>query len=129
MKSGFRERFMFWLDLNKPEEYQIAEIVFELKQQRSFAQTVRDGIRLIVSLRAGKLDVLFELFPWIQHTLIAHAPVESKANTEFRQLLALKATEAQSAFVEAAPADPAESRNNFAAGMGNLFDDDEDLWD
>ncbi len=59
-----RESFQFWLDLKKPEEYILADTIFELKRRRAFVSTVRDGIRLIVSLRQGRVDVLFELFPW-----------------------------------------------------------------
>lgn len=60
-----RLRFMFWLDLKKADEYELAEEIEHLKEQRSFAQTVRDGIRLVSSLRRGNLDVLEKLFPWV----------------------------------------------------------------
>jgi len=62
----FRLRFTFWLDVNKSDEAKIAETVEDLKQDRLFAHTVRNGIRLITSLRDGNLDVLFELFPWVK---------------------------------------------------------------
>lgn len=62
----FRLRFTFWLDVNKEEESEIADTIEELKQERSFAQTIREGIKLITSLREGSLDVLFELFPWVR---------------------------------------------------------------
>lgn len=65
-KKRFRIRFVFWLDLQKPDENQIAEQIDTLKQERAFAKVVRDGIRLVSDLRKGKVDVLLELFPWIE---------------------------------------------------------------
>ncbi|MBI5928183.1 MAG: hypothetical protein HY862_02660 [Chloroflexi bacterium] len=64
-KKRFRTRFVFWLDLQKQDENQIAEQIETLKQERAFAKVIRDGIRLICDLRAGKTDVLLELFPWV----------------------------------------------------------------
>jgi len=65
-RKNFRLRFTFWLDMTKPDEENIAETIDHLKAERSFVRTVRDGIRLICDLRAGRLDVLFELFPWVR---------------------------------------------------------------
>ena len=67
--KSFRLRFTFWLDVYKTDEEEIAETIAELKEQRSFVSTVRDGIRLVTDLRAGRLDVLFELFPWVRSEL------------------------------------------------------------
>lgn len=64
--NRFRIRYTFWLDILKGEEAEIAESIETLKDERKFAPTVRDGIRLINNLRKGKLDVLFELFPWVR---------------------------------------------------------------
>ena len=64
--NRFRLRFTFWLDMLKSDEHELADQIEVLKQERSFVSTVRDGIRLVTSLREGKLDVLFELFPWVQ---------------------------------------------------------------
>ena len=63
------KQYQFWLNLNSEAECRIAEAVDWLKSQRLYSQTIRDGIRLIVSLRDGRTDVLFELFPWIQERL------------------------------------------------------------
>lgn len=60
----FRLKFMFWLDVTKPADLVLAEEIEAIKAQRRFTQTIRDGIRLIGDLRAGRLDILFELFPW-----------------------------------------------------------------
>ena len=66
-----RFQFKFWLDCNKDDELLLAEEIDTLKQGRSFTATIRDGLRLILDLRAGRLDVLFELFPWVQERLNA----------------------------------------------------------
>jgi hypothetical protein len=71
-RKTFRLRFTFWLDMTKPDEENIAETIDHLKAERSFVRTVRDGIRLICDLRAGRLDVLFELFPWVQAEFLEH---------------------------------------------------------
>lgn len=61
----FRLKFMFWLDLTKDDEYELAEQIDVLKQQRRFVETIRDGIRLVVDLRAGRTERLFAMFPWL----------------------------------------------------------------
>lgn len=65
-QKSHRLMFRFWLDMFKSEEAAIADQVEILKNKRSFTQTIRDGIRLICDLRNGKLDILFELFPWVR---------------------------------------------------------------
>lgn len=64
-----REKFSFWLDTEKEEEQLIADTIVELKQERAFSRTVRDGIRLIYELERGNLDYLFELYPQYQKQL------------------------------------------------------------
>ncbi|HLA45639.1 MAG TPA: hypothetical protein VJZ27_19475 [Aggregatilineales bacterium] len=61
----FRLGFKFWLNIENPQEQEIAEHIEDLKQSRTFAKTIRDGIRLIYDLRRGKTEVLQELFPWV----------------------------------------------------------------
>lgn len=60
----------FWLNLNKDVENKLDIAVRELKKQRLFAETIRDGLRLILDLRAGSLDVLFELFPDLKERMV-----------------------------------------------------------
>lgn len=71
-----RLRFVFWLNLEKPEEYAIAEQIEDLKEKRSFAATIRNGIRLMQDLAAGRVDVLQELFPWVFDTIYAAAEAD-----------------------------------------------------
>lgn len=61
----FRMGFKFWLNVDNEAEHNIAEKIEALKARRTFAKTIRDGIRLICDLRAGRWDVLRELFPWV----------------------------------------------------------------
>lgn len=69
MAKRFRPRFTFWLDLHKADEAAVAEVIVKLKRERAFAGAVRDGLRLIYDLRAGRAEVLFELFPWVRESL------------------------------------------------------------
>ena len=64
--ESYRLMYRFWLNIAKPAEEAIADKIEILKNERMFSQTIRDGIRLICDLRDGKLDVLFELFPWVK---------------------------------------------------------------
>jgi len=50
----------------KDDEADVADTIANLKKDRRFAPTVRDGIRLVADLRQGNLEVLFELFPWVK---------------------------------------------------------------
>lgn len=68
MAKRFRPRFTFWLDLHKADEAAVAEVIVKLKRERAFAGAVRDGLRLIYDLRAGRAEVLFELFPWVKES-------------------------------------------------------------
>ena len=60
-----RERFNFWLDASKDDELLLAEQIDELKRKRQFASAIRNGLKLFLDLRAGRVDVLRELFPWV----------------------------------------------------------------
>ena len=64
--ESYRLMYRFWLNIAKPAEAALADKIELLKNERIFTQTIRDGIRLICDLRSGKLDVLFELFPWVK---------------------------------------------------------------
>jgi hypothetical protein len=68
-RKSFRMRFVFWLDLCQEGEADLAEYIDELKEQRKFVTTIKQGLRLIRDLRAGDIDVLLELFPEIKSKL------------------------------------------------------------
>lgn len=60
------------------------EFIEYCKKTRQFASVIRDGIRLIWSLREGNLDVLFELFPHLQRQF---KPDADDLVEQFRQIL------------------------------------------
>ena len=64
MLKSYRVMHKFWLDITKDQEDRLDEQIHDLKRDRKFAGTIRDALRLILDLRMGRLDVLFELFPW-----------------------------------------------------------------
>ena len=75
----YRVMQKFWLDLEKPDEEEINQMIDHYKRKRQFTRIIRDGIRLMWSLGQGNLNVLFELFPWVmdefyQQALAAHKP-------------------------------------------------------
>jgi hypothetical protein len=66
-KPDSRARIMlrFFLDQGKADECDLIQEVATLKKERQFAPTIRDGLRLMRDLRAGRFDALFDLFDWI----------------------------------------------------------------
>lgn len=73
-KSRFRLRYTFWLDQSRAEDREAAELVEQLKERRGFARAVRNGIRLIADLEAGRVDTLLALFPWIADAIARRNP-------------------------------------------------------
>ena len=90
-RKSFRMKFMFWLDITKRGEDELIGQIESLKQERLFAKTIRDGIRLICDLRAGRTEVLFDLFPWVKDGLqsASIAPVEQGLQVQIERLEAL----------------------------------------
>ena len=64
-QKPYRMMFRYWLDATKDEELALADFCEGLKQTRSFSSTIRQALTLIRDLRAGRLDSLFAMFPWI----------------------------------------------------------------
>lgn len=73
-QKRYRFMFKFWLDIKKDDEADLVAYVAYLKQERSFARTVRQGLALIKELRQGKTDLLFQLFPDLKEQLQQPAP-------------------------------------------------------
>lgn len=59
-----RYRYSIWLDSDKDDELLLMDNLDNLKKSRLYSKTIRDGVRLLLDLRAGRTDVLAELFPW-----------------------------------------------------------------
>lgn len=151
-----RYQFRFWLDAAKDDELELCAYHDQLKERRQWQPTIRDALRLIRDLRAGRVNVLLELFPSIERIfedrfLERHGRNDSPATAEFTAIMRQQAAileqlangqQMQPAHRVVAPqikltgdiftsetADPSETRQDFAASMGNLFADDDDLWD
>lgn len=133
MAKRYRLRFTFWLDMLKPDELVLADQVELLKNERSFASAIRDGLRLIVDLRKGKTDVLFELFPWVKNELYKPVviPQDNALSLHLKRLEEL--IQHQAAFI---PDKPKQATTNDLRGPKPIavpqfalptFDDDEDL--
>lgn len=123
----FRLKFMFWLDLSKSDEADLADDIAILKEQRLFSQTLRDGIRLICQLRAGRTDLLFELFPWLAAEM--NRPDESLdlvIRQEIDRLSHLIASQQGSRVVDANPALPGLQKAK-ANGFSSPADADDDI--
>ncbi len=88
----YRMRFDFQLNVSKEDEHAIAEQIAMLKQQGLYSKTVRDGIRLVSDLRDGKLDVLFDLFPWVRAEFLEYMtsvqPQKSDTEIHIKEQLA-----------------------------------------
>jgi len=91
MTDTFRLRFMFWLDLNKPDENNLAETIEQLKQERSFSRAIRQGLRLWMSLRRRDVSVLLELFPDIRE-MIGDQPERQQTPEPDRLQLTIEST-------------------------------------
>jgi hypothetical protein len=82
-----RKEFKFWLYHDRDEDSRLMEFIQYCKATRQFARVVRDGIRLIWSLREGNTDVLFELFPHLERQF---KPDAEELIEQFRQMLMLQ---------------------------------------
>jgi len=78
-----RKLFKFWLNDQRSEDWQLYDLIQQLKKptqgQGQFTRAVREGIRLWVDLQAGRLDVLLELFPWVKEALDKSATAQNGA--------------------------------------------------
>ena len=68
-QKRYRVRYEFQLDLNKPEQVEVADMIELLKNERAYSAAVRDGLRIISQLREGKIDFLLSEYPWIEDTI------------------------------------------------------------
>lgn len=132
--TRIRRMFRFWLDVTKDDQHLLTVALDKLIRERKFAANVRDALRLYLDLKAGNTTVLFELFPLLKAKLITVAttspsPLAGRAGEGFAGGVV-----ADLPGIFAGTNDhvnPAEARENFSSGFGNLFaaNDDDDLWD
>lgn len=69
LQKRVRQQFRFDLDLNKVNELEIAQWFNSLKKARQFKRILMDAIALFIDLSNGNLNILYELFPGIVHTI------------------------------------------------------------
>lgn len=81
-KNTHRLQFRFWLDVMREDENDLAEYVEDLKIKRSFAKTIRDALHLIRDLRAGKIDWLLFLFPWVYQAIYTQVEADILARQQ-----------------------------------------------
>lgn len=65
-----RIRIEIRINESKPDDVWLVNVIDDLKAIRALSQVIRDGIWLIVDLRAGRTDVLFNLFPHLRGSLV-----------------------------------------------------------
>lgn len=85
MAAMYRKRFNFWLNILDDSDMAVAEHIQFLKNERSFTQSIRDGIRLVMDLRQGRVDVLKELFPDIVTKLSSNATPPTSGGGDWRR--------------------------------------------
>lgn len=61
-----RVQFKFWMNIAKDDEFELSMEMMLLRSRRKFKATITDSLRLMLDLRAGKIDVLLELFPFVR---------------------------------------------------------------
>jgi hypothetical protein len=69
-----RFKFSFWLNCKNDDELLVAELVDDLKRNRSFSSVVREGIVIINELRQGRIDTLLRLYPWVKDAIADMLP-------------------------------------------------------
>lgn len=66
----------FRLDLNKPQENRVWDIVALLKKERKYAYAIRVGLMLVWDFLQGRTDTLDKEFPWVREQLTAEVKAE-----------------------------------------------------
>lgn len=92
-----RTQFRFWLDTNKADEREMGLKLDAMKddKSKSFAQFMRDAIRLMLALIAGDLSILAELFPSVVDNIRSQAIADyqqQQASREFEIMINALAT-------------------------------------
>ncbi len=131
MTSRYRPRKMlkFWLYRDREDDSRLIEFIEYCKSTRQFARVVRDGIRLVWSLREGNTSILFELFPHLERQF---KPDAEDLIAQFRDMLLqhrVENTPAQPMLPGLANIDPPTKPSKLSAhkiDLPLLDDDDSD---
>lgn len=102
-----RKQLRFWLYTDLESDSWMLEIIAYWKARKQFATKIKDGLRLMWSLGQGQLDVLFELFPQIEHQLIAKYSPPTAPDTDKleRDMAEIKKLILESGSIQAPPKD------------------------
>lgn len=65
-----RIRIEIRINVSRAEDRELQAVTDDLKAERQLSNVVRQGIALIVDLRAGRTDVLFALFPYLRARIV-----------------------------------------------------------
>lgn len=84
-----RARLGFWLDFGKDDELMVAETIDNLKRNRKYQRAIIQGLKLIVSLWDGRVDILLEMFPWVADAICQHVPPNNNEDV-LKQLAELR---------------------------------------
>jgi len=68
---GRRPRVWFQLDMNRKQDVDTDLLIKDLRSRRRFMPTLRAGLRLVDDLYHGNIDVLLELFPFVEDAILA----------------------------------------------------------
>lgn len=74
---GYRKQFTFWLNGGHDLQLDMGNWLMDLKQRRHFAPTIRQALALYRELKEGRVDLLFELFPWVKDCLTPPPPAST----------------------------------------------------
>lgn len=135
----YRMQFKFWLNIVKDDEMEIASIINHWKRMRKFTEKLRRALMLYITLENDRdVTLLDEWFPFVRaenRDLLARlerleAAMMQSAAPEHRTFT-LPGTEGLEILGSVFTDEPVTSnaREVFASSMGDLFADDDDLWD
>lgn len=142
MASRYRPRrgFNFALYQDLPMEQVLTDFIVQLKKERKYVTTLKNGLRLMGSLMQRDLSVLDELFPFVREAILASVPkVEPTPSSGDLERMAARAAQlaAQQVVMQmpglpattpvAAPLKP--STNTLGKGISfsmPVFEDDDD---
>jgi len=71
------------LNLSRSDDVQLKQVTDNLRRARHLSATVRQGIALIVDLRAGRTDVLFALFPHLRLPVVPDIVLDKSPNDDY----------------------------------------------
>lgn len=141
MKKIAQRIYRFSLSMKDSNYDEVRGIIENLIGQGALSRVVRDGIRLINDLSAGRTDVLLELYPWITEAicpppntdvdelndrlarmerLLQQRPMQSSDLPDTREygIPAMKSTAPVAAVVAAKAVSASTISDNFLSSMG-----------